>query len=101
MTQPVDTHENSLRSLCSLALSLLFWVFVRTSFLRNLKKPGTFFSDYTYYVYTSFALKLTDYPIIQYERNIIEQGRYQLLSVFIWYNSQSKCHIWYSQYSRL
>ena len=41
MTPPVDTRVNTVRPLCSLALSVLCWVFVCASFLRNPKKyPG-------------------------------------------------------------
>ena len=57
-TTTVDAHvsntksrENTVRPLCSLALSMLWLVFVRTSFLRNPKKPGTFFADQRLYMY--------------------------------------------------
>ena len=43
-------RENNVLSLCSLALSMICWVFVRVSFLWNTGKTGTLFSDCTLYV---------------------------------------------------
>ena len=35
----VDMRGNNLRPLCLLAFTMLCWVFVRTSFLQNPRKP--------------------------------------------------------------
>ena len=38
LTPPDDTRINNVRLLCSIAFSVVCWVFVRTSFLRNPKE---------------------------------------------------------------